>query len=325
MSGSIVGDAAGVGKILIPNMKKEGYSAGYSACMTATSACIGAIIPPSINAIIVGTVGQISILRLWLGGIVPGITVGVVLIIIGYFISKKRKYTPARKMAPIREIMRSTRSAFLVLVVPVFILGGMRLGLFTPTEAAAFGIFYVLVIGFLIYRKLSLSGLSTAAWDTGKTAGAILWLIGMGIVFGTVLHLCKAEEIVTRIVLEITESKLLFLVGVNLVLIVLGLFMEISSIILIMLPITLPIAKAFGINPVHFGVLFNIVVIFGAATPPFGVTVYVTTAIGGCSVEEYVRDGWLLWVALLFCFVLFTAFPQLSLWLPDLVMGSEAG
>ena len=144
----------------------------------------------------------------------------------------------------------------------------------------------------------------------------------MAIIFGTILYLCKADVVVTRFITNTTQSKVIFLLGINLALIVLGLFMEVSSIILIMMPIAMPIAKAFGIDPVHFGVLFNIVVIIGASTPRFGVTVYVTCDIANCSVEEYVKDGWILWVALVFCFLLFTFFPQLSLWLLNLIMAN---
>jgi C4-dicarboxylate transporter DctM subunit len=320
MSGSIIGDAAGVGKILIPAMKKEGYSGGYSACITATSACIGAIIPPSVTAIFVGTLGDISIMRLWFGGVIPGIIVGLLLMITGYFICKRKRYAAGRKRAPIREMARSIKSSAVVLVLPIIILGGMRLGIFTPTEAAAAGIFYAILVGFFIYRELTIKRLATAAWDTGKTSGAVLWLLAMGILFGTVLHLCQAGEIITKLALGITQNKVIFLIAINVILLILGLFMDMAAVTLILLPITLPLAKAFGVNPVHFGVLFNMVILLGSATPPFGVNVYVTSAIAECTVEEYAKDGWMLWSGMVVSFMLVTFVPQLTLWLPNVLL-----
>jgi tripartite ATP-independent transporter DctM subunit len=322
MSGSTLADAAGVGKLLIPSMKRHGYSAGYSAAMTAISAVIGSIIPPSINFIIVGTLADISILRMWLGGIIPGIIIGLFLIVAGYFISKKRHYTPARKMAPFREIARSTYYALPALIVPIVIIGGMRLGVFTPTEAAAAGVVYIACVGFFVYRGLSIRKLAAAAWDCGITSGAILWLVAMGTVFGMILHLCRASDIATEYFLGITQNKIIFLLVFDVVLLIMGCLMEIMAVILIMLPIAAPMAAAFGIDPVHFGVLFGFITVVGQSTPPIGLTLYITTGIAECSVQEYVREGWILWIPMVAAILLFTFCPQLILWLPNLIMGS---
>ena len=325
MSGSTLADAAGVGKLLIPNMKKAGYSGGYAAAMTAISATIGSIIPPSINFIIVGTVGDISILRMWLGGIIPGIIIGLFLMFAGYFICKRRRYTLPRKRSPMREVRRSTFFAVPALVVPIIILGGMRLGIFTPTEAAAAGVIYIGLTGFFVYRQLTMPRLLEATWDTAKMSGNILWLIAMGALFATVLHLSHVGEVATQVIMAITQSKVVFMLGAIFVLILLGCVMEVSPIIFVMLPLTLPVAKAFGFDPVHFGVVFGFITVVGQSTPPVGLTLYITTGIAKCSVEEYVREGWILWVPMVAAILLFAFCPQLVLWLPNLIMRAPVG
>lgn len=321
MSGSTLADAAGVGKILIPSMKEEGYSGGYAAAMTAISAVIGSIIPPSINFIVVGSLGNISILRMWVGGVIPGIIVGITLMVAGYFINKRKRYAPSKRRAPLREVAHSAYYASPALVVPIVVLGGMRLGFFTPTEGAAVGVMYVAGVGFFVYRQLNTHLLLETAWDTARSSGGILWFIAMGTLFGTVLFLAKASEIVAPFVLGITQSKIIFLLVVSFVLLILGCVMEIMPVILIMLPITLPLAIAFGVDPVHFGVLFGFISVVGQSTPPVGLTMYITVDIAECSVEEYVKEGWILWVPMIVCIILFIFFPQLILWLPNLVMG----
>jgi C4-dicarboxylate transporter DctM subunit len=321
MSGSTLADAAGVGKLLIPSMKKQGYSGGYSAAMTAISAVIGSIIPPSINFIIVGTLADISILRMWFGGIVPGIIIGLFLIVGGYVVCKRRRYTPVRRRASIREVAHSTYYAIPALIVPIVLMGGMRIGVFTPTEAGAAGVVYITCVGFLVYRGLNIRSLAQATWDCGITSGAILWLIAMGTLFGMVLHLCHASDIATKYFLGMTQNKIIFLLVLDAILLIMGCIMEIMAVILIMLPIAAPMAAAFGIDPVHFGVLFGFITVVGQSTPPIGLTLYITVGIAGCSVEEYVREGWVLWIPMVAAILLFTFCPELILWVPNLIMG----
>lgn len=320
MSGSFIADAAATGTILIPHLKEAGYSRGYASCIVACSSMIGPLIPPSINFIIIGTLAEASILRMWIGGIIPGLIVGVTLITIGFIIAKRRNY-PTGKWGGIKSLVRNTFIAVPALVIPIIILGGMRLGIFTPTEAGASGVLYVLFVAFFIYREIKLKQLFAPLLEAVRITAAILFLIAMAGLMSYILATSQAGFVVGQAIVSFSDNPTIFLFVVMGFLVFMGMFMDGVPLMMIFVPLLIPVVRVYGIDPVHFGVLFGYCIITGGTTPPFGLAMFVTNGISGATVGEYTRDGWPLVVGLLLLLIPFIMFPPLVMWLPTLVMG----
>jgi len=320
MSGSILADAAATGSIVAPSMRQAGYPPGYTAAIVGAGAIIGPLIPPSIIFIIIGTIGNISIMRLWLGGVVPGVMTAFALLVVGYWISRKKGF-PHEPRASWGKRSRTFLIALPALFVPVIIVGGMRLGYVTPTEGGAIGIAYVLLLSFTMYREAKFKDFATVAIDTVKTSGNIFFLIASALTFSWVLSVAGTADAVVDTITSITESPLAFLFLVNVVFLFLGCIIEGTPLYLIFVPFLMPVVHSYGIHPVHFGVVFAYVILIGQLTPPMGLTMFLVCSITGADTTEYVRMGWPLLVALLLVLTLITLFPTLVLWLPTLVMG----
>ncbi len=325
MSGSACADCAATGAIIIPAMKKEGYPAGYASMIISTSSIIGPLIPPSLGLIIVGVICRLSVLRLWLAGAVPGFILGLSLIITGYIMAKKKGF-PRREGRPsLKPIAATGLRAAPALMIPFGIIGGMRLGVFTPTEAGGAGVAYALLLGFLVFRKLNLQGFRGSALETAKLTAPLMWIVAAALLFGVVVGRIQVGPPFVHFLLGISQSPIVFLLVVSLLVLALGCIMEATPIIVILLPILFPAAEVYGIDPIHFGLLFFYVLLVSQSTPPLGPAMFMTNAIAGCSVKEYMVEGWPLLITHFSLIPLFVFFPALITWFPDLIMGPRLG
>jgi tripartite ATP-independent transporter DctM subunit len=320
MVGSAVADAAGSGAIEIRAMRKAGYKPETAAAITAAAATIGPIIPPSLPMVIYGVMADVSIGKLFMGGVVPGLLMGLSLMLMVAFLAR-REGMERKAFAGFRFIARTFVDCFFAVMTPVVILGGMFSGWFTPTEAAAVACLYALFLGFVVYRTLAFRQLGPILVDTAVTTGIVMVLVMTAAALGWCISISRVPQTLTPIILATIESPLVFLLLVNLLLLVVGCFMEALAAMLILIPILVPGAMSFGIDPVQFGVMVVLNLIIGTITPPMGVVLFVVTRIAEISFETMARAilPWLL--PLLVVLLAITLWPPLTLWLPHLLTG----
>ena len=321
MVGSAVADAAGVGAIEIKSMKRVGYRAETAASITAAAATIGPIIPPSLPMVIYGVAADVSIGRLFLAGFVPGILMGLSLMVMVALIAKREGFG-RQPFGGFGLIWSTFVDGIWALLAPVILLAGMFSGIFTPTEAAAVAACYALFLGFVVYRTLEWRMLPGILADTVETVGLVLILVMAAGALGWCLSISRVPQTLTPAIVETIKNPLVFLLVCNLVLLAVGCFMELLAAMLILIPILVPAAISFGIDPVHFGVMMILNLILGTIHPPIGVVLFITSRIAGISFETMSRAilPWL--VPLLVVLALVTVWPALTLWLPNLVMGA---
>jgi C4-dicarboxylate transporter DctM subunit len=288
ITGAAVADTSAVGSILIPAMKQEGYDSDFSAAVTATSSTIGPIIPPSIPFIIYGVLGEVSIASLFLAGFVPGILLGLFQMIVIWFYAQKRQY-PKRSRPPFRDAIRVSVDAFLVLLMPIIILGGILSGIFTPTESACIAVFYALFVGLFVYRDIHLSDLPRILIRTGATSSLVMLVIGTASIFSWLLASEEIPHSVTDAILALTHNKILILLLMNILLLVIGTFMETTASLIILTPVLLPLMLKIGVDPLHFGVILVLNLVIGLTTPPVGVCLFVACALGNTTLERLSR------------------------------------
>jgi C4-dicarboxylate transporter, DctM subunit len=284
ITGAAVADTSAVGSILIPAMKKEGYDADFAAAVTATSSTIGPVIPPSIPFIVYGVLGEVSIASLFLAGIVPGILLGVSMMGVVAYQSRKRNY-PKGNWPSLREAWKSLFDAALVLVMPLIILGGILSGAFTPTESACIAVFYALIIGFFVHRDLKIRDMPRILIQSGATSSLVMLVIGMASIFSWVLASEGIPQMVTEMMLSLTSNKILILLLINLTLLLVGTFMETTASLIILTPVLLPLMVEIGIDPLHFGVIIVLNLVIGLTTPPVGVCLFIACSIGKTRLE----------------------------------------
>lgn len=318
MSGSAVADAAGLGTIEIKAMSEEGFDVDFSAAVTAASSTIGPIIPPSIPLIIYGVTVGASIASLLIAGIIPGLIMGITLSVMVFNISKKRNY-PCRKFPTIKEIWDLTKYAFLALLTPVILIGGILGGIFTATEASAIATLYALILVTLVYREVTMNELYTVLCEVARESTAIMLVVGAATLFGFLTSRLQIPQKTAELLLEISSSKTVFLVLVNILLLVVGCFMETNATILILGPILLPVATQFGIHPVHFGIIMVLNLMIGLLTPPVGMCLYATASVAKISFERMVKAVAPFYIPLLVTLTLVTFVPGLVMWLPNLL------
>jgi tripartite ATP-independent transporter DctM subunit len=320
LSGSSLADAAMQSKILVPEMEKRGYGKAFSSAVTGASALITPIIPPGIALIIYGFVGNVSIGRLFLAGVFPGIMTCLFMMVVVHFISKKRGYLPIyEKRAGAREVFRAFREASWALLLPVVIVGGIRFGVFTPTEAGSIAILYSLVLGTIVYREMTLRDLRTGLIETVTTTASIMLIIGAASAFAWILTWERVPQIAANWVLSVVSSPGMFLLLINIFLLIVGMFIEGNAAMLVLIPIFMPMVKGLGIDEVHFGLVFIFNMAVGSLTPPMGTVMFTTCSITGAKIGEYIRESVPFYLSLLFCLLLITYFPQISLFLPNLL------
>jgi tripartite ATP-independent transporter DctM subunit len=319
MSGSGVADASGTGAVLIPAMKKAGYSTPFAAAIVGAAATIGPIIPPSIPFVIYGSIANASIGRLLLAGAIPGVLMGICLMIFVYFIARRRGY-PAGQRSTGAELVRATLRALPPLGMPVIILGGIIGGVMTPTEAAVGGAAYAFVLGFLVYREIKPADLPSIVVETSIATASVLIIIAAAQPLGWVFAYEQAPVGVVAFFQELKLSPWQILLALNITMLVAGCFMESIAMLVIATPVLMPLLASAGIDPVHFGVIFTLNIMIGTITPPVGMIMYVVCSLGKISIMEFSREIWPFFIALVIALCLVTYVPGLAMWLPNLLM-----
>lgn len=318
MSGSAAADASGLGLMEIEAMTKEGYDRPFSAAVTAASATIGCVIPPSITMVIYGSIAQASVGRLFAGGFIPGILMGVGMMIVNYVRAVQRQY-PHSKTVSFKLIVTDFRKAFFGLLAPVILLGGIYTGVFTPTEAAAVAAVYALLVGLFIYREVKPRDLRRVLMNTVINTAIVLFVMGAASVFGWVLTVEQIPLKLTEYFLSLHLQPWSLLLILNILFLILGCFMEINTILLIFLPIILPVLQRFGIDLVHFGVVMVLNLMIGTITPPFGMIMYITSGIAKVPMAEVIKELVPFYIVLIAVLMLITYVPQIVLFLPNLL------
>ena len=319
ISGSSVADTSSIGSIMIPMMKKQGYDDHFCVNITITSAQQGIIIPPSHNAIIYAYAagGTVSIAQLFLAGVVPGIMVGLALMALAFIISTKQNY-PKGRLVPFSEALRITWEALAGLSTVVIIVGGVIGGFFTPTESAAVAVVWAFLVTMFVYRDLKWRELPQLFHGVIRTVAMVMIVIGFASAFAYLMTLMQVPAKATELLLSLSENKYAILLLINVMLLVLGTFMDMAPLILICTPVLLPVIKALGVDPVHFGIVMMLNLGIGLVTPPVGTTLFVGCAIGKVPIERVARHLWPFWIVMLVVLMLVTYIPALSLWVPSL-------
>jgi TRAP-type transport system large permease protein len=317
MSGSAVADAAGIGKVIINMMVKSGhYTAGYAAAITAASATIGPIIPPSIPMVLYALVSDASIGYLFLGGVLPGLLMGLVLMIMNAIICHRRGFA-ADQAPPLSELPRATFRAFPALLLPVILLFGIYGGATTPTEAAAVAAAYALLVSAIVYRALKWGDLRTVMMESVRSSASVGLVIGGALVLNYIVASEGIPNMLAQWLQGMNVTPMGFMIACNLLLLALGCLLDASTIILVIVPLFLATCKALGIDLVYFGVVVVVNCMIGLITPPYGVLLFVINATTGIKLADMIREIWPFILALVIALALMVAFPQIILWLPQ--------
>jgi tripartite ATP-independent transporter DctM subunit len=316
ISGSAIADVAGSGRLIIGMMTKNGrYTTSYAAAVTAASAVIGPIIPPSIPMVLYALVADASIGYLFLGGIIPGLLIGLAQMAV-IAIDARRKNFPVEVKVPVREWPRLTVEAFPALMMPVILLGGIRIGVTTPTEAAAIAAAYAYLISLFLYRSITARQTYTAVLASARSTASIGMLIAGALAFNYVVTIENIPRAVQTMLSAYDLSQATFLIAVNIILLVLGCLLEGSTILLVIVPIFVPTAQALGIDLVHFGVVVVFNIMIGLVTPPYGLLLFIAARISGAPLASIVRDTMPFVVSMLAVLALITFVPEVVLWIP---------
>jgi TRAP-type transport system large permease protein len=326
MSGSAVADAVGLGKIIIPMMTKDGrYTRGYAAAITGAAATIGPIIPPSIPMVMYALVSNASIGYLFMGGIVPGVLMGLVLMVFNWRTAVKRGF-PVEASVPLRELPSLTLQALPALLMPVFLLtciyGEMFIpamsGLVTTTEAAALAALYALLVSAFLYRSLSMKALHGVFSESARATAAVGLVIGASLIFNYIIAAENIPAKVTVLMQSLNVTPMMFLIMINILFLILGCLLDASTIILVIIPLFMPTCKALGIDLVHFGVVAVVNCMIGLITPPYGVLLFVVNAVTGIPLREMISEIWGFVAVLIIALFAMIVFPDLVLFLPKL-------
>lgn len=316
MSGSAVADAAGIGRVIVDMMRRENrYPAGYAAALTAAASVIGPIIPPSIPMVLYALISDASIGYLFLGGILPGLLIGVVLMAMNSWIAHRRNF-PCDDAVPLREIPRITFRAFPALMLPVILLFGIYGGATTPTEAASVAAAYALVLSAVVYRGMSFSDFRHMMLDAARSTAVVGLIIASALVLNYLVASENIPALMSQKILSIETSPLIFLLAVNILFLLLGCLFDATTLILIVVPLFLPAAKALGIDLVHFGVVMTVNIMIGLITPPYGVLLFVLNGLTGIPLKSIIREVWPFIVVEVFSLAVMVVFPSVVLWLP---------
>ncbi|MCR4441849.1 MAG: TRAP transporter large permease [Peptococcaceae bacterium] len=318
ISGSGPATVAALGTMLIPAMVKAGYDVGMSSALLASSGAIGIIIPPSIAFVIYGVVAEVSIGKLFIAGIVPGLLIGLGFIIASLLVTMKKQYGLQDK-APFRETWAAFKDALWGLMTPVIILGGIYGGVFTPTEAAAVAVVYGLFVGVFIYREIRWKEFVRVLVDSAVSSAVVMLIVSTASLFAWVITTEGITETAGQLILSITQNKYMILLLINILLLIAGCFIDAISAMYILVPILLPLINFIGYDPLVFGVVFTANMAIGQVTPPVGVNLYVACGIAGIPIKTLTRALPPFLIASLVALMLITYFPELSLWLPNLM------
>lgn len=318
LSGSAPATVMAIGSTTIPQMEKHGYDRGYATALAASAGTIGVIIPPSIPFVIYGVVSGASIGDLFVAGIIPGILIGVVLMITNYIFARKYGYG-GQGHANFKEFFHELKDAIWALLVPVIILGGIYGGIFTPTESAVVAVVYTLIIGFFVYKELTWKKVWEAFMETAALNGTTTFMVGLSMSFAAYLTLAGIPSAVGRTILSLNAGPVVILLLINLVLLVIGCFVDNISSTIILTPILLPIVEGLGMSPVQFGIVMTVNLAIGFITPPYGVNLFYGSAIGKVTIEELSKRILPFIAAMIACLMLLTFVEPISMFLPNIM------
>jgi tripartite ATP-independent transporter DctM subunit len=322
VSGSANADAAMECRVLGPSMTKRGYARGYSAAVNGITSLITATIPPSMGLIIYGSVGEVSIGRLFAAGFVPGFLMMIALMLTVRFTARKRGYLPERdKAASLREIGKASVDSIWALLFPAILIAGIRFGLFTPSESGAFACVYAIFVGVVIYRELNWKTFFQTLKDTANDIGIIMILVSLSGIFGYGIVYDRIPQVMASFLIGITSNAYILLFIVILLLVFCGMFVETTVIALLLTPILLPVVSAVGVDPVQFGLIMMTVVTMGIMTPPVGIALYTTSSVMGCKPEETAKESIPFILATIVVVALCVFFKDMVLFIPNLIFG----
>lgn len=319
ISGSGPATVSAIGSFMIPSMKERKYDGGFAAAITAAAGTIGVIIPPSIPFVIYCVVAQTSIGDMFIAGIVPGIIIGIALMLVCYFTARKRGYKSTKEPPTWKNVCAAFKEAVWALIVPVIILGGIYGGIFTPTEAAVVAVVYSVIIGKFVYKELDGKTMYECLRTSALINGATEFMIGLSMAFASYLALAQIPAGIAAWLSELTDSTVLILLVLNIFLLILGCFVDNIAAVIILTPILLPVVKAVGVDPIHFGLIITVNLACGFISPPYGINLFVASAISGESIEKISISIIPSFIAMIICLFLFTYFPVISLGLLNLL------
>jgi len=323
VSGSCIADAAMETRMLGPEMIRRGYSKGYTVAVNVWTSLVTPIIPPGIGFILYGTVGQVSIGRLFAGGIIPGALLTALFMGAVAIDARIKGFEPARKhFPPLKEIAKTVIGSFWALIFPFVLLFGLRAGVFTPSEIGSFAVIYAFLVGLLAHKDLTWNGFREVTKASTSDVGAVMYLIALSAIFTYGLVWDRTPEVVANFLLGLSGDSPYTLLSIIVVfLVIAGMFVDGSVLILMLTPIFLPIATEVGFDPVHFGLVFVLTITMGNMTPPVGSAMYAACSILECPLQDYVRESLSFFIATLVCIAVVVLFPDLTLFLPNLMFG----
>ena len=319
ISGSAVADASAVGGLMIPQMAKRGYDRDYAVNVTVNAAIIALMIPPSHNMILysIAAGGNVSVADLFTAGIVPGFLLAAALMVTAYIVARRKGY-PSEPFPGFSKLMYYLLASFPGILLIGIIFGGVRSGIFTATESSCIAVLYAFLVAMLVYRELDWSGFVEAVMGAVRTTAMVLLVIGTAASFGWLMAFLQVQTLMIAAISAISDNPIIVLLVINVILLLLGTFMDMAPMVIISTPVLLPVVKAFGIDPVHFGVVMILNAGIGLNTPPVGTVLFVGCAVGGISIREAMRTIWPFFGASIAVLLAVTYIPSLSLWLPSL-------
>ncbi|PID67251.1 MAG: C4-dicarboxylate ABC transporter [Fusobacteriales bacterium] len=319
ISGSANADAAMQSKILVPEMIKKGYSREFSAAVTAASSAVSPVIPPGTNLILYALIANVPVGDMFMAGYTPGILMTVAMMIVVRIIAGRRGYKPTReKMASPLIIGKQFIKSIWSLAIPFGIILGMRMGMFTPTEAGGITVLFCFVIGFFVYKKLKLYHVPIILKETVKSTGAVMIIIASAKVFGYYMTLERIPQFITQALMNFTDNRYILLIVINILLLFIGMFIEGGAALVILAPLLVPAVKALGVDPLHFGVIFIVNIMIGGLTPPFGSMMFTVCSIVGVRIENFIKEIWPFVLALIIVLMMVTFSQRIALFIPNL-------
>jgi C4-dicarboxylate transporter, DctM subunit len=319
ITGSAIAATAAIGGIMIPIMREKNYEDTFSAPLIACGGSIGPIIPPSIPLLLYGTMANVSVGKLFIGGFIPGIIMGAGLMLYSYMVGKKRRYVGREKRASREKILKTGKDALLALIMPIIIIGGILSGIFTATESGAIACAYAIIIGGFVYKELKWKNMFSLLVDCAKSTGQVLVVVACASLFTWVITVAQVPQTVSALLSESIHSSVLLLLIINIILLIAGTFIDTTSALVIFTPLFLPLVQAMGIDLIHFGLVMAVNLTIGMCTPPLGVCLFVSGSIAKVSLKDQMRDLVPMLGVLLVVLMIITYIPQTVTFLPELL------
>ena len=319
ISGSGPATVSAIGSFMIPAMRERKYHGDFAAALTAAAGTIGVIIPPSIPFVIYSVVALTSIGDMFIAGVIPGVLIGLALMIVCYFTAKKRNYLSSKEPPTLAHVGKAFKESIGALMVPIIILGGIYGGIFTPTEAAVVAVVYSIIIGKFVYKELDWKTLYECLRSSALINGATEFMIGLSMAFSNYLALAQIPAMIAQWLGSVSQSPVVILLLINIFLIIVGCFIDNIAAVIILTPILLPVVTKLGVDPIHFGIIITVNLAIGFITPPYGINLFVASAISGESIERISKQILPFVFAMTACLMLFTYVPDVSMWLVRLL------